>query len=621
MEQSGQGNLNFGLGNFALQSVIVSSIMSKMSTGNTILDVVFTGVISAIFTMIFNGIPVFITDSLTSIKHKFYLLYSKISSVKEITIKHVQIYNIKTGVKYNNGNNGLQNNHLVDALELYIQENELDCSPKALHCNLSNISSEQGNDYRYMKTHSFKFVNCDPIIQLNNGITLHIENEETQNDKNVITTRNIVLCSSKSHEHLTTFLDTVYQNYVDKFYKKYDTSDETRYFLTLKGDKEDSSSKSLKWKRYKLNTARTFESIFFPEKPIVLQLLDDFEKRNGIYSKKCIPYKLAFCLSGPPGTGKTSFLKALSEHTKRHIFNVSLPLIETNEQLIDVAHNEMIRVSGDAYVSDITIPLTKRIYVFEDVDVLSDIVNRRNGDESISDFEIIKRSVKDITDICKKCKKFIVDDSESDESDESESNESESDESSQSGNLDSSDSSDSDDSDSEDQSSRHDKIRKNERCKCENPVRRKNPKLQERKKGKTKKKGKKSNVMMYSSAYERYCVQEDKLNLSGLLNMLDGLLELNGVIVVLTTNHPEKLDPALIRHGRITHHLEMTYITASEIKNMINFHFPEIEEKDMNEILSYEYDKMTPAKIENICTQAKNIENMKREMISIAHNF
>jgi chaperone BCS1 len=45
--------------------------------------------------------------------------------------------------------------------------------------------------------------------------------------------------------------------------------------------------------------------------------------------------------------------------------------------------------------------------------------------------------------------------------------------------------------------------------------------------------------------------QEDELNLSGLLNVLDGVVDTPGWIVVMTTNHPELLDPALIRPGRI----------------------------------------------------------------------
>ncbi|KAF0691357.1 hypothetical protein As57867_017338, partial [Aphanomyces stellatus] len=43
----------------------------------------------------------------------------------------------------------------------------------------------------------------------------------------------------------------------------------------------------------------------------------------------------------------------------------------------------------------------------------------------------------------------------------------------------------------------------------------------------------------------------DKLNLSGLLNVLDGVVDSPGRILIMTTNHPEKLDPALIRPGRV----------------------------------------------------------------------
>ena len=601
MEQNAQNNLGMGIGNFALQSTIIASIMSKVKTGNAITDIILTGLISSIFTMIFNGIPTVITDAFSYMKNKFYLLFSKVTSSKEVTIKHVQIYNIKSGARFS-GNSGQNNNHLVDALETYIQENQIEIRPRLIQCNLSNTLAEHTNDYKYMKTHCFKFSNCDPIIELKNGITLFIENSETQNDKNVITTRLVKLCSKESHEQVVSFLNTVYNNYVEKNYKKYDSSDDKRYFLTLKGEKDDSYSKSLKWKRYELKTKRNFESIFFPEKETVIQLLDDFKNKSGIYAKKCIPYKLSFCLSGVPGTGKTTFLKALSEYTKRHIFNISLPLIETNEQLIDVAHNSDIRVYQASDTYTISIPLNKRIYVFEDVDVLSDIVNRRS-DSNTPEFNVKKQGIREVTDICKKCKHFIVDNVDSDSSNDRSDEDSDSD-----------DSRDSDDSDV----NNDEIIHKDEICECENPIRRKNPKLKKLDKTQKMKKGKKdsSNVMMYSSSYERYCIQEDKLNLSGLLNMLDGLLELDDVIIVLTTNHPEKLDPALIRHGRITHHLEMTYITAPEIKKMIKYHFPDATENDFDEVLQYKLENLTPAKVENLCIQSKNLDAMKKMLSS-----
>ena len=44
---------------------------------------------------------------------------------------------------------------------------------------------------------------------------------------------------------------------------------------------------------------------------------------------------------------------------------------------------------------------------------------------------------------------------------------------------------------------------------------------------------------------------DDALNLSCLLNILDGIIELHGVMVIFTTNYPEKLDEAFLRPGRI----------------------------------------------------------------------
>ncbi|KAJ1618158.1 hypothetical protein T492DRAFT_569693, partial [Pavlovales sp. CCMP2436] len=41
------------------------------------------------------------------------------------------------------------------------------------------------------------------------------------------------------------------------------------------------------------------------------------------------------------------------------------------------------------------------------------------------------------------------------------------------------------------------------------------------------------------------------LNITGVLNVLDGVVDTPNRILVMTTNHPEKLDPALIRPGRI----------------------------------------------------------------------
>uniref|UniRef100_A0ACD5V0B1 Uncharacterized protein n=1 Tax=Avena sativa TaxID=4498 RepID=A0ACD5V0B1_AVESA len=59
-----------------------------------------------------------------------------------------------------------------------------------------------------------------------------------------------------------------------------------------------------------------------------------------------------------------------------------------------------------------------------------------------------------------------------------------------------------------------------------------------------------------------------KVTLSGVLNFIDGLWSACGGerIIVFTTNHVEKLDPALIRRGRMDKHIEMSYCCFEAFK-------------------------------------------------------
>ena len=54
-----------------------------------------------------------------------------------------------------------------------------------------------------------------------------------------------------------------------------------------------------------------------------------------------------------------------------------------------------------------------------------------------------------------------------------------------------------------------------------------------------------------------------RLTLGGLLNFADGIRSSCGSerIFIFTTNHPERLDPALIRPGRMDLHIELSYCT------------------------------------------------------------
>nr|UDO47876.1 AAA+ ATPase [Pandoravirus massiliensis] len=63
------------------------------------------------------------------------------------------------------------------------------------------------------------------------------------------------------------------------------------------------------------------------------------------------------------------------------------------------------------------------------------------------------------------------------------------------------------------------------------------------------------------------------LTLSGLTNVLDGAQTRHGVAVFLTTNHPDRLDAALVRSGRVDKWLRFDAATADQIVAMVKRYF------------------------------------------------
>lgn len=67
--------------------------------------------------------------------------------------------------------------------------------------------------------------------------------------------------------------------------------------------------------------------------------------------------------------------------------------------------------------------------------------------------------------------------------------------------------------------------------------------------------------------------EEDKLTLGALLETLDGLVEVPGRIVIMTTNHRDVLDPALIRPGRIDMEIEFRKLRRCHIAAIFELMF------------------------------------------------
>jgi MoxR-like ATPase len=77
---------------------------------------------------------------------------------------------------------------------------------------------------------------------------------------------------------------------------------------------------------------------------MLLKLLAHFQDKSGKYAIQGFPHKLGLLLHGPPGTGKTSLIKAMAQHTGRNVVSIPLARIETNQELMDIVFDQSFAV-------------------------------------------------------------------------------------------------------------------------------------------------------------------------------------------------------------------------------------------------------------------------------------
>jgi hypothetical protein len=348
------------------------------------------------------------------------------------------------------------------------------------------------------------------------------------------------------------FIDEAFTSYKEKMKA---LADHSRYlYMLVKSPLSSSSSNeggeggegapTRVYKRYKLSDEKSFQCLFFKEKRLLLKLMSHFVDKTGKYAIKGFPHKLGLLLHGPPGTGKTSLIKAMAQHTGRNVVSIPLARIETNQELMDIVFDQSFAVKGE----DMPIKLSFKdvIFVMEDVDAASPIVHSRAEDKSVKkshkeEENVEKDEVVDITDT-----EVIA--SSGDEG-------------------------------------------KDLMTAVLNSL---------TDSGGGDKKATVSNK--YSSKY-------DKLDLAGLLNVLDGVVDCPNRILIMTTNHPEKLDAALIRPGRIDKIIYLGYIQYEAAREMLEHYFTEPLSENQSSRLKKALDNppgvadMTPAELEQLCAE------------------
>lgn len=283
---------------------------------------------------------------------------------------------------------------------------------------------------------------------------------------------------------------TVYERHLtDKIYSE-------QYVFSVKYSNDGFVVGSKKW-----TSNSGFDNKFFKDKDTILSKINFFIHNRDWYKKKGIPYTLGILLHGVPGCGKTSFIKALLNHTRRHAVSIQLSEKMDMKELTDIINRD--KVDG-IY----TIPVDKKIIILEDIDCMEKILHQRSD----STYPLPEEDTSLETKL-----KYLV-----------------------------------------------------------SPPTQTSP----------------------------------TNSLSDILNMLDGIEESDGRILIMTSNRPEVLDPALIRPGRVDIQIHFEKASLSVCKQILEHYYD--TQCTISDTHGYIDGRYTHAEIVNVCRSYTNIEDCVR---------
>lgn len=420
-----------------------------------------------------------------------------------------------------------------------IEKNKTIYKIKEHHTNFQSSTENRYDkakkNYDMFTVYQDKHFIIDPDIYVKADI--EFENDNNEKEKvNIKTDKiTIIIYSYKySLNYLKTYIDNITEKYLLSI-KETRKNKRFIYFLDKTEFNSDNEDKFTCWREDLFESARTFSNIFFDGKKQLIDKIDFFLQNKNWYYEKGIPYSLGIGLHGPPGTGKTSFIKALANYTNRHIIVISLKTIKTKQQLEKFFFENTYNDNNE----DNSITWDKKILVFEDIDCIGDIILDRTKQFSSK----INHSNKN---------------SAFDKSNDSKAGEM--------------------------------KIGEILQAVCD---------LNE------------SGTTMLSSF-----TKEQPITLDDILNLWDGIRETPGRILIISSNHYDKLDTALIRPGRIdiTHELNnASHKTISEI--YLHLFNNEIDKTKLSEVKEYFY---SPAELINIYVSNKNENEFMERLIKNA---
>jgi SpoVK/Ycf46/Vps4 family AAA+-type ATPase len=195
------------------------------------------------------------------------------------------------------------------------------------------------------------------------------DDKSKQSNTNRVQTKNYIYKISKQGKQHMNILNEFIQSCLDKYNADNSEKKEQMIYEYMKAttDEDDRSCMTFEGSPFKSN--KTFDNLFFEGKQEIREDIQEFvmnmekEKKQIVeaeYKRKGIPFKRIYLLHGPPGTGKSSLIKAMVNETGRHCILVQWSKIKTSAEFANLFHR--IKINNEK------LSQSEIIIVFEDFD-------------------------------------------------------------------------------------------------------------------------------------------------------------------------------------------------------------------------------------------------------------